>query len=58
MATKICSRCGEEREARGFEFHAMACKGTLETLRERYARQIASMTPKATVRFLRKAGGG
>ena len=29
MATKICSKCGEERPSRGFHFHLKSCKGTL-----------------------------
>ena len=57
MATKICPKCGVEREARGFEFHVKACKGTLETLSKRYATQTVNMTPHVARRFLRKAGG-
>jgi len=27
MATKICPKCGQERPARGFNFHVDSCKG-------------------------------
>jgi len=30
MATKICPKCGEEKDARGFHFHVNKCTGTLE----------------------------
>ena len=28
--TKICPKCGEEKDARGFHFHVNKCTGTLE----------------------------
>lgn len=50
--TKTCSKCGEERPARGFLWHEKYCKGTLKV---KYPKQKAILSPKEYARFLRKA---
>lgn len=50
--TKLCSKCGEDRPARGFFFHEKYCKGTLKV---RYPKQKAIMLPDEYARYVRKA---
>jgi len=60
MATRVCPECGDEKDARGFNIHLIRCreKARMKALRKRYANQLATMTPQAGERFLRKAQGG
>ena len=55
--TKICPYCQEERQARGFHFHEIACraKRKLNPIKERYAIEIENMRPEQAEKFLRKA---
>lgn len=55
--TKVCSKCGEERPARGFLWHEKYCKGTLNipVVKEMYPKQKAIMSPDEYAKFLRKA---
>jgi len=53
--TKTCSKCGEERPARGFLWHIKYCRGTLPIVKERYPKQKAMLTSDAYAAFLRKA---
>lgn len=55
--TKVCSKCGEERPARGFLWHEKYCKGTLIKVKEMYPKQKAMLSPEDYARFLRKAEG-
>lgn len=54
MNTRVCSKCGEERPARGFLWHEKYCEGTLK-VKERYPKQKAILSPDEYARFLRKA---
>jgi len=56
--TKTCPHCGKERDSRGFRLHLKFCEERNDPLRERYALEIANMTPEQAEKFLRKAGGG
>ena len=53
--TKTCSRCGEERPAKGFLWHEKYCKGTMKVL---YPKQKAILSPGAYATYIRKAQGG
>ncbi|KKN29857.1 hypothetical protein LCGC14_0839860 [marine sediment metagenome] len=56
--TKVCSKCGEERPAKGFFMHEKYCKGTLtqNTEKVKYPKQKAILSPEAYAIYLRKAG--
>ena len=53
--TKTCSKCGEERPAKGFLWHERYCKGTLSE-KVLYPKQKAILSPEAYAMYLRKAG--
>ena len=52
---KTCSKCGEERPAKGFLWHEKYCKGTMKVL---YPKQKAILSPEAYATYIRKAKGG
>ena len=52
--TKICSKCGEERPARGFLWHEKYCEGTLSE-KGLYPKQKAILSPEAYAMYERKA---
>ena len=59
--TKVCPKCGLERNTQGFHFHLKACEGTLDIPepigKVRYPREKAMMTPERYEKFLSKARG-
>lgn len=55
--TRTCPKCGEERPARGFDWHEKYCKGTLNIPTEKvlYPKQKNILSPDEYAKFLRKA---
>lgn len=57
MNTKLCSKCGEERPARGLVMHEKYCKGTIAQSSEKvlYPKQKHILSPEAYATYVRKA---